>query len=86
MRLDWSLDINAKAALELMQMAKSWGVQSYVHVSTCYVNSNRLQPDQKIVQEQLYELRVDPLTILKERENNRNNLTDLAIDKYGTTP
>ena len=84
MRLDWSLDINAKAACELMEMAKGWGVESYVHVSTCYVNANRLQPGQKVVKEQLYELRTDPHTILKERESKRNNLNDLALEKYDT--
>jgi len=58
--------INVVAALEMQRISIDWECIAHVHVSTCYVNANRVLPNQKFVREKIYELDFDPEVVMNE--------------------
>jgi len=62
-RLDRAVELNVYGSLRLMELAQNFTVlSSFLHVSTCYVNSNRRGQ----VAEKVYPLGFDPEVVLKK--------------------
>ena len=62
--------INVVAALEMQRISQEWGCIAHVHVSTAYVNSDRVLPNQKFVREKIYGLDFDAEAVVRDIQSN----------------
>lgn len=76
-RLDRAVELNTMGSLRMLDIAKKCKhLGAFVHVSTCYVNSNRTG----WVDEKLYPLGFDPEAMVKKiRGMNANELERVAV-------
>lgn len=63
-------EINVVAALEMQRISRDWGCIAHVHVSTAYVNSDRVLPNQKFVREKIYGLDFDAEAVVRDIQSN----------------
>jgi len=73
-RLDRAVELNIYGSLRVLELAKLCKhLQAHIHISTCYVNSNRLEGGW--VDEKLYPLKFDPQEMLEKIQ--KLNVSDL---------
>lgn len=78
-RLDRAIELNTLGSLRMLDLAKKCkDLGSFVHVSTCYVNSNR---DNGHIEEKLYPLGFDP----EEMIDRVSKLSSTELDTVATS-
>lgn len=77
-RLDRAVELNVMGSLRMMEIAKKCKhLGAFIHVSTCYVNSNR----RGLIDEKIFPLGFDPEAMIKKVRN----LTVAELEKIAVT-
>ena len=79
LRLDTALQINVIGSLRLFNFARTFpNLKAYVHVSTAYVNSDKLGR----IEEKMYQMKGDPVALVKEIANIPTDQVERVTKKY----
>lgn len=83
-RIDEAIRINIYGSLKMMELAKECkSVENFVHVSTCYVNSDK----KGVIQEKIYEMSGDPEELIANlMKRNPDELVRDTPKILGTFP